>query len=194
VATSGGMAIRFHETDSRSMGRTARGVRGIRMGSGQQVVGMVVINPEDKDGALLAVTENGYGKRTPLGDYRVQHRGGKGLITIKCSRRNGPLLGIRDVHSGEQLMVITRGGIMIRIAIDSISEQSRNTQGVRIINLKGNDKVGSIAKISQDALAGDDNGAPGIDEETGGETAPAPDTVETIDHVEETDNNEPPGE
>ncbi len=156
VATSGGMAIRFHETDSRSMGRTARGVRGIRMGTKEQVIGMVVFKPEDQDGALLSVTENGYGKRTPLGDYRVQKRGGKGLITIKCSKRNGALLGIRDVHPGEQLMVITRGGIMIRIAIDSISEQSRNTQGVRIINLKGDDKVGSIAKISTEALAGED--------------------------------------
>ncbi len=157
MATSGGMAIRFHETDSRSMGRTARGVRGIRQGSGEQVVGMVVIGPGEEDGALLAITENGYGKRTPLSDYRVQHRGGKGLITIKCSKRNGPLLGIRDVRPGEQLMVITRGGIMIRLAIDSISEQSRNTQGVRIINLKGEDKVGSIAKISQAALAGVDD-------------------------------------
>ncbi len=153
VATSGGMAIRFHETDSRSMGRTARGVRGIRIGSKESVVGMAAIAPEDKDCALLSVTENGYGKRTLLSDYRVQKRGGKGLITIKCSKRNGSLLALRDVRPGDQLMVITRGGIMIRIAIDSISEQSRNTQGVRIINLKGNDKVGSIAKISQDSLA-----------------------------------------
>ncbi len=159
LATSGGMAIRFHETDSRSMGRTARGVRGISLGSKTHVVGMVVIRPEDHNGALLAVTENGYGKRTPLGDYRVQKRGGKGLITIKCSKRNGALLAIRDVHPGDQLMVITRGGIMIRIAVDSISEQSRNTQGVRIINLKGDDRVGSIAKISQDALAGDEEAA-----------------------------------
>ena len=156
LATSGGMAIRFHETDSRSMGRTARGVRGISLGSKTHVVGMVVIRPEDQDEALLAVTENGYGKRTPLAEYRVQRRGGKGLITIKCSKRNGALLAIRDVHPGDQLMVITRGGIMIRMAIDSISEQSRNTQGVRIINLKGNDLVGSIAKISQDALAPED--------------------------------------
>jgi DNA gyrase subunit A len=156
VASSSGLAIRFHETDSRSMGRTARGVRGISLGSKEQVVGMVVMSPEDHDAALLSVTENGYGKRTPLSEYRVQKRGGKGLITIKCSKRNGPLMGIRDVHPGDQLMVITRGGIMIRIAIDSISEQSRNTQGVRIINLKGVDRVGSIAKISQEALAGEE--------------------------------------
>ncbi len=182
VATSGGMAIRFHETDSRSMGRTARGVRGIRMGTKEHVVGMVVFKPEDNSGALLSVTENGYGKRTPLGEYRVQKRGGKGLITIKCSKRNGPLMGIRDVNPGEQLMVITRGGIMIRIAIDSISEQSRNTQGVRIINLKGADKVGSIAKISTDALAGEEemvDGLNGDEAETEvvveGDVSPEPD-------------------
>ncbi len=103
--------------------------------------------------ALLSVTENGYGKRTPLNEDRIQRRGGKGLITIKCSRRNGPLLGIRDVQAGEELMVITRQGIMIRIALDSVSLQSRNTQGVRIINLKGEDMVGGIAKISLEAVA-----------------------------------------
>jgi DNA gyrase subunit A len=183
VATSNGMAIRFHETDSRSMGRTARGVRGISLTVGAQAVGMVVIGPEDNDGALLAITEHGYGKRTPLDDYRVQKRGGKGLITIKCSERNGALLGIRDVHRGEELMVITRGGIMIRMAMDSISEQGRNTQGVRIINLKGDDRVGSIAKISEEALAGLEVGvdpdAPFEDAlfDDAQESAPTPDTA-----------------
>jgi DNA gyrase subunit A len=148
VAHSGGLAIRFHESDARSMGRTARGVRGIILGEDEQVVGMVVVSPRDEDGSLLSVTKNGYGKLTPLEDYRIQKRGGKGLITIKCSSRNGPLLGIRDVHPGEQLMVITRNGIMIRMAVDSISRQGRNTQGVKIINLNEGDLVGSIAKIS----------------------------------------------
>ncbi len=157
-ASSSGLSIRFHETDARSMGRTARGVRGIALGKGQQVIGMVVINPEDTEGALLSITENGYGKLTPLEDYRIQKRGGKGLITIKCSDRNGPLLGIRDVHPGEELMVITRNGIMIRIALDSVSRQGRNTQGVRIINLNTNDLVGSIAKISLEAVADLENG------------------------------------
>jgi len=157
-ASSSGLAIRFHETDARSMGRTARGVRGINLGKGQQVVGMVVVSPEDKEATLLSITENGYGKLTPLGDYRIQKRGGKGLITIKCSSRNGPLLGIRDVYPGEELMVITRNGIMIRIALDSVSRQSRNTQGVRIINLNKDDLVGSIAKISLEAVADMDNG------------------------------------
>ncbi len=157
MASSSGLSIRFHETDCRSMGRTARGVRGLALNEGQQVIGMVTVNRDEEgnfpeDIALLAITENGYGKRTPLGDYRTQRRGGKGLITIKCSDRNGPLLGVRDVFPGEELMVITRNGIMIRISLDSVSLQSRNTQGVRIINLKGNDLVGSTAKIGVEAL------------------------------------------
>ncbi len=158
IASSNGLAIRFHETDSRSMGRTARGVRGISLRDGEQAIGMVVVKPGDEEVSLLAITRNGYGKRTPLEDYRIQRRGGKGLITIKCSDRNGPLLGIRDVHPGEELMVITRNGIMIRIALDSVSKQSRNTQGVRIINLKQGVLVGSIAKSSLEAVADLDNG------------------------------------
>ncbi|MEN8006247.1 MAG: DNA gyrase subunit A [Candidatus Krumholzibacteriota bacterium] len=179
IASSSGLAIRFKETDSRSMGRTARGVRGIALGKGEQAVGMVVVSPEDQEATLLSLTENGYGKRTPLEDYRIQRRGGKGLITIKCSDRNGPLLGIRDTHPGEELMVITRNGIMIRITQDSVSQQGRNTQGVRIINLKKDDLVGSFAKISLEAVAGmengDENGEEGGSEETGTEDTP-PDT------------------
>lgn len=170
MASSSGLAIRFHETDCRPMGRTARGVRGLALAEGQEVVGMITVesmitveNGEEvthtrAGTTILSITENGYGKRTPLSEYRVQRRGGKGLITIKCSRRNGSLMGIRDVVTGEELMVITRGGIMIRIALDDVSRQSRNTQGVRIINLKGVDKVGSIAKIGQKALEGMDSG------------------------------------
>ncbi len=181
IASSNGLAIRFNETDSRSMGRTARGVRGINLRDGEEAVGMVVVNPADEDVTLLAITKNGYGKRTPLEDYRIQRRGGKGLITIKCSDRNGPLLGIRDVYPGEELMVITRNGIMIRIALDSVSQQSRNTQGVRIINLKKDDLVGSIAKISLEAVAEmedgdtDENGQE-VNEDVTPDTPETPDT------------------
>lgn len=153
LATSDGMAIRFTEEQARSMGRTARGVRGISLAEGQKVVGMVVVSEKDETAMLLAVTEKGYGKKSPLADYRPQGRGGKGLITIKCSERNGPLMAIRDVHPGEELMVITRGGIMIRISLDEVSELGRNTQGVRIINLNEGDRVASIAKISREELS-----------------------------------------
>lgn len=156
LAASNGMAIRFAEDQVRSMGRTARGVRGIALKEGEVVVGMVVVDPEETDISLLAVTDNGYGKRTPVEDYRSQNRGGKGLITIKCNRRNGPLMAIRDVLPGEQLMVITRQGTMIRIALDDVSQQGRNTQGVRIINLKGEDRVASIARITHEAMTEND--------------------------------------
>jgi DNA gyrase subunit A len=145
LATSDGMAIRFRESDIRPMGRTARGVKGIELSPGEHVVGTVVVG----DGAtLLTVTENGYGKRTPLDDYRVQRRGGKGLITIKCSERNGRVVDIREVTDSQELMVITRNGIIIRMAVRDISTLGRNTQGVRIISLKGeDDTVVGIADI-----------------------------------------------
>ncbi|MBK7703987.1 MAG: DNA gyrase subunit A [bacterium] len=145
LASSDGMAIRFHESDIRPMGRTARGVKGIELSPGEHVVGTVVVG----DGAtLLTVTENGYGKRTPLDDYRVQRRGGKGLITIKCSERNGRVVDIREVTDSQELMVITRNGIIIRMAVRDISTLGRNTQGVRIISLKGeDDTVVGIADI-----------------------------------------------
>nr|MEE4267763.1 DNA gyrase subunit A [Candidatus Krumholzibacteria bacterium] len=186
MAGSSGLAIRFHETDCRSMGRTARGVRGLALTGDQEVIGMVVVGQDDHDGTLLSITENGYGKRTPLDDYRIQRRGGKGLITIKCSDRNGPLMGIRDVRDGEELMVITRGGIMIRIALDDVSKQGRNTQGVRIINLKGKDSVGSIAKISTKALA--EMEIPGGENGEEGEIVEG----EEVDAVTDTDVEETP--
>ena len=153
VATSNGMAIRFPEGQARSMGRTARGVRGIKLDEGERVIGMVAVSGKEETATLLSVTENGYGKRTPLSDYRPQGRGGRGLITIKCSERNGALMAIREAHPGEELMVVTRGGIMIRIGLDEVSEQGRNTQGVRIINLNKDDLVASIAKISREELS-----------------------------------------
>ncbi|MEZ4389191.1 MAG: DNA gyrase C-terminal beta-propeller domain-containing protein, partial [Candidatus Krumholzibacteriia bacterium] len=130
--------------------RTARGVRGIKLEKGEEVVGMVVVDSDDSD--IFALTENGYGKRTPVADYRVQGRGGKGLITIKCTERNGRLVGVRGVEPGEEVMVITRGGTLIRISVDGISQLGRNTQGVRIINLGADDEVAGLARIP----AGDD--------------------------------------
>lgn len=144
LATTAGMAIRFHETDMRPMGRTARGVKGVTLGKGQAVVGMVVI---DEDETLLMLTENGYGKRTPVADYRLQKRGGRGLITIKSSERNGNLIDIKAVKEDQELMVITRNGIMIRMAVSDISTLGRNTQGVRIISLKGDDTVVGMARL-----------------------------------------------
>ncbi len=151
LAASNGMAIRFHESDARPMGRTARGVRGIALDKGEEVVGMVVI--DDDEAEILAVTENGYGKRTPGDDYRIQRRGGRGLITIKCTPRNGKLMSLRGVKPDEELMVVTRGGIMIRVAVAQVSLLGRNTQGVRIINLNPGDRVAGVATITAEDAA-----------------------------------------
>ncbi len=145
MATTAGMTIRFPEGEARPMGRSARGVRGIKLGAGEEVVGMVVVSNDEDD--LLAITENGYGKRTPVKDYRPQRRGGRGLITIKCSDRNGRLMAIRNVRPDEEMMVITHQGIIIRISVAGISIQGRNTQGVRIMTLNKGDAVGSVTKI-----------------------------------------------
>ncbi len=199
MASSGGLAIRFNETDCRSMGRTARGVRGLSLKEGQEVIGMITVS-RNEDGqfpddiTLLSITDNGYGKRTPLSEYRIQRRGGKGLITIKCSDRNGPLMGVRDVFPGEELMVITRNGIMIRISLNSVSSQSRNTQGVRIINLKGDDLVGSIAKIGLEAVEdpdADTENADGVTVTDGSEEQVSGDQSETRETPEGNQTEEP---
>ncbi len=172
MASTAGLAIRFHETDARSMGRSAHGVRGIALGPGEQVVGMVVAH-EDED--LLSVTENGYGKRTPTADYRVQRRGGRGLITIKGTERNGPLVAVRSVSIDEDIMVITRFGIIIRTAVDGISEMGRNTQGVRIISLNEGDTVAGVATIAsgEDEDLPEDGGDGSADAGEGGDDAGA---------------------
>ena len=147
LASSDGLAIRFHESDIRPMGRTARGVKGITLKKGQSVIGAVVLRGGE---TLFTITENGYGKRTPTSEYRVQKRGGRGLITIKCTERNGRVLDIKEVADNQELMVITRNGIIIRMAVADVSTMGRNTQGVRIINLKGDDSVISTARLESE--------------------------------------------
>ncbi len=158
LATSAGMAIRFNEQEIRPMGRSARGVRGIQVEAEDEVIGMVIVHAGT---TLLAIAENGFGKRSPLDDYRLQHRGGRGLITIKTSERNGRLVEIKEVADDEELIVITRAGISIRLAVGDISTIGRNTQGVRIISLGEGDLVGGVAKLAGNApprLDGADEG------------------------------------
>jgi DNA gyrase subunit A len=144
LSSSDGMAIRFNEGDIRPMGRTSRGVKGITLNEGEAVVGAVVVRD---DRTLLTITENGYGKRTPLSDYRIQRRGGRGTITIKRTARNGAVVDIKEVAGDQELMVITRNGIIIRMSVGDISTLGRNTQGVRIIKLKEDDAVVGVARI-----------------------------------------------
>ena len=130
------------------MGRNTQGVRGMRLDDGEEMVGMISVPPEMKDDLdVLAVAEHGYGKRTPLGDYRVQGRGGKGLITLNRTDRTGDLVAIKGVLGDEDLMIITVNGIMIRTSVGEISQMGRNTQGVRVINLKDGDAIADVTRV-----------------------------------------------
>ena len=144
IGTRDGMAIRFEETDVRPMGRGAYGVRGITLRDDDIVVGMEVVKP---GGTLLTVTERGFGKRTEIDEYRVQSRGGVGVINITTSDRNGLVVGVSYVQEGDQLLVITQQGMILRMLTDDVRSIGRATQGVTIIDLEENDKVVSIARL-----------------------------------------------
>ena len=146
LGTRLGMAIRFLETDVRSMGRTAHGVRGISLRKGDEVVAMAVVEP---GGTLLTVTENGYGKRTELDEYRVQSRGGMGIINIQTTERNGRVVGIAHVRDGHQLMLITQQGKILRMVTGDIRSIGRATQGVRLIEIEEGDRVVSVARLAE---------------------------------------------
>jgi DNA gyrase subunit A len=143
-----GKAIRFRESDVREMGRTARGVRGTRLEKGDEVVGMVVAVGEQ--GTVLSVTENGYGKRTRVSDYRIIKRGGKGVISIKANKRNGKVVAVRIVNEPDEVMIMTAKGVMIRLPVKGISLIGRNTQGVRIIKLGKGDRVVDVACVASE--------------------------------------------
>lgn len=162
LASSSGRSIRFEEEDARPMGRNTRGVRGIRLGRDERVVGMVVIEGNGID--LLSVSENGYGKRSALDDYRVQTRGGKGIITMKTTSRTGKLVAIKGVHDDDDLMIVTQHGIMIRMSVSGISTMGRNTQGVRLISLKDGDGIADVTRLVIDEVAElPENGLPDVE-------------------------------
>jgi DNA gyrase subunit A len=146
LATREGQAVRFPEDKVRHMGRTAYGVKGITLTKKDYVIGMVVVK---RDATLLSVTENGYGKRTSITDYRVTNRGGKGIINIKTTERNGKVVDIKEVVTDDELMLITQKGIIIRQPAKQISVIGRATQGVRLINLAAGDKVVDVARVAK---------------------------------------------
>jgi DNA gyrase subunit A len=148
LGTSAGMAISFAEGDVRSMGRNARGVRGIRLKTTDVVVGMDNLK---RDAEVLTVTEEGFGKRTATSEYRSQTRGGKGLINMKVTDKTGTVVGLKVVRPGQELMLITTEGIVIRTNVDEVSVISRNTQGVKLMRTDLNDKVASLAAMDQKA-------------------------------------------
>ena len=147
LATRNGMAVKFSEKDARPIGRTSRGVRGIRLKAGDYVIGMIIA---DDNKALLTITENGYGKRTLIDNYRLINRGGHGVINIQCSERNGKVVSINSVNGNDELILISRRGIVIRMLANGISLIGRNTQGVRLMRLSNDDNVVSAAKIIND--------------------------------------------
>ncbi len=156
LSTRDGMAIRFDESDVRSMGRGAYGVRGISLEGEDEVIGMVVANGQEDPASLLTVCAKGYGKRTALGEYRSQKRGGKGLIDIKTTDRNGPVVAISKVMDSDEVMLTTSGGIIIRTRVGNVSTIGRNTQGVRLIRVEEGDVVRSLAKLPEEELTVDE--------------------------------------
>ncbi|QCS51262.1 DNA gyrase subunit A [Priestia flexa] len=144
IGTKNGMLIRFNENDVRSMGRTATGVKGITLDSEDEVIGMEILEEESD---ILIITKNGYGKRTPANEYRVQTRGGKGLRTCNITDKNGDVVALKCVTSGEEIMVITVSGVLIRLSVSGISQMGRNTQGVKVIRLGDSEFVSTVAKV-----------------------------------------------
>ena len=146
IGTSHASLIRFAETSLRPLGRTARGVRGISLREDDVVVGLDVAHADSEDGVLV-VTENGYGKRTPVSEYRLSNRGGKGIKTAKITERNGNIVCITTVNGEEDLMIVTNSGVIIRLEVEDISQNGRATQGVRLMKLGDDQFVSTVAKV-----------------------------------------------
>ena len=192
LALKSGKAIRFEEAKTRPMGRNASGVRGIRLAHDKdEVIGMITIeNPMEE--SVLVVSENGYGKRTYIDDpedgeavYRITNRGGKGVKTISITEKTGNLVGIKSVNDDDDLMIINKSGIAIRMAVKDLRVMGRATQGVKLINLKGNDSIAAIAKVmseDEDDLLETDS-----DESTDHESSSEDGT--TLDNLEDENNN-----
>jgi DNA gyrase subunit A len=161
IGTRDGMAIRFREADVRPMGRTAYGVRGISLRGEDEVVAMEVVRP---GGTLLTVAENGYGKRTELDEYRVQTRGGIGIINIQTSDRNGRVVGVAYVDDDDEVMLISQQGKILRMVTRDIRTIGRATQGVRLIEIEPDDRVVSVARLAEreedDREGSEANGSP----------------------------------
>ena len=166
MSVKSGKCIRFEESKTRPMGRNASGVRGVRLkDSNDEVVGMLSVNDMDSD--ILVVSENGYGKRSKLDNYRITNRGGKGVKTISITEKTGSLVSIKNVADGDDLMIINKSGIAIRMEVNTLRVMGRATQGVKLINLKDNDSIAAVAKVVLD------------DEE-----------VQDIDNIDVVDDNE----
>jgi len=149
LASSTGRAIRFNESKVRPMGRNAAGVRGIKLANDKdKVIGMVCVNDDESD--ILVVSEKGYGKRSSLDDYRITNRGGKGVKTLNITDKTGSLIAIKNVTDDNELMIINKAGVVIRMDVSNLRTMGRATQGVRLINLKGNEQIAAVAKVEKE--------------------------------------------
>ncbi|MDY8138988.1 DNA gyrase subunit A [Aquimarina sp. 2201CG5-10] len=183
LAVKSGKAIRFEEEKTRPMGRGASGVRGIRLANDEdEVIGMVAVN--DMESNILVVSENGFGKRSKLEDYRITNRGGKGVKTISVTDKTGNLVAIKNVTDADDLMIINKSGVAIRLAVEDLRVMGRATQGVRLINLKGKDSIAAVAKVMHDEDDVEDQDELTDDDSTSIENVDKPDNAEdgtTID-------------
>ena len=153
MALRSGRAIRFNESTVRPIGRGASGVRGVTLADEEkdEVVGLICVDPNGSSD-ILVVSEKGYGKRSELDEYRITNRGGKGVKTLNITDKTGDLIAIKDVVDGDDLMIINKSGILIRIAVDTLRVMGRATQGVRLINLRNNDEIAAVTKVSADII------------------------------------------
>ena len=171
IATKNGKCIRFPEEKVREVGRGSIGVRGIAMEDNDEAIGMIVVNDVENE-TVLVVSEKGYGKRTAVEDYRITNRGGKGVITLNITEKTGNLIAIQNVTDEDGLMIINKSGVAIRMGMDEMRVMGRNTQGVKLINLKKNDEIAAIAKVEMDKDVEEDSeeieGDEGVEEIEGG--------------------------
>ena len=174
LALKSGKSIRFEEAKTRPMGRTASGVRGITLAhDNDEVIGMVAVN--DMDSNILVVSERGYGKRSKLEDYRVTNRGGKGVKTLNISEKTGNLVAIKNVDDSNDLMIINKSGITIRMSVEDLRVMGRATQGVKLINIKDSDSIAAVAKV--------------MHEEEEEEEEITEEASEDVENTSETENN-----
>ena len=191
LITREGMSIRFREDDVRRMGRATTGVRGINLSSEDEVIAAAIV---EKDASLLVAGDRGIGKRTDFDEYRVQARGGKGIITMKTGEKTGKVIGALTVKDGDEIMLITIDGQMVRTSVNYIRETGRNTMGVRLIDLRGEDRLQAIAPVvKEDDENDDDESQPKLEMEIEDPDAPAPlEIIDTQEETEEAEEQEPP--
>ena len=196
IATKNGKCIRFPEEKVREVGRGSIGVRGITMEENDEVIGMIVVNDVERE-TVLVVSEKGYGKRTAVEDYRITNRGGKGVITLNITEKTGNLIAIQNVTDEDGLMIINKSGVAIRMNMDEMRVMGRNTQGVRMINLKKNDEIAAIAKVEMDKdveeelIEGEESAENILTEEnTQSQTENNSDNETPVDETENSDSEE----